>query len=117
MTQEDIAQINIVAWFKHKYPEYKDDIHHIANQRKCSVQQGRQLKRMGVTKGISDLMIAVPVDGKCGLWLELKSEKGKLSPEQELFLKRKNIMGYMAIAAWGESAAIKVIQSYIAGII
>lgn len=117
MTEEDREQINVVTWFKYSYRKFKDDIHHIANQRQCSIQRGRQLKKMGVTKGISDLLIAVPRNNKCGLWLELKTAKGRLSKEQQLFLERKNKMGYVAVAAWGQDAAMRIIKAYLAGLL
>ena len=52
--KEQIDHINIVNWFNYQFPELSEDLHHFANERTCSVQQGRILKRMGVKRGVSD---------------------------------------------------------------
>ena len=41
---------------------------------------------MGVKAGVSDLFLAYPNPNFHGLWIELKSEKGKKSPEQKHWL-------------------------------
>lgn len=110
---EQIIQINLVNWFNYKYPELEEDLCHIANERKCSVNEGRILKRMGVKKGICDLFLAFPTAKYAGLWLEIKSETGKLTNEQIEFIKRKNQKGYFAIAVWGFEAAKKEIIIYL----
>lgn len=118
LTPEQIVHINIVNWFHKEFPEFADDFHHFANERKCSIHQGRLLKRMGVKKGVSDFFLAVPIldnngIGWAGLWLELKVGKGRLSPEQSAFLNRKLQRGYKAIGVWGEENAKAVILTYL----
>jgi len=110
---EQIEQINLIAWFKHEYPEFEKDIHHFANERKCSVIEGRILKRMGVIRGVSDIFIAIPANGKAGLWVELKVGDGKLSSDQKIFLERKTERGYDAVVAWGANAAKEIIKAYL----
>lgn len=110
---EQIDHINLINWFHHNYPELADDFHHFANERKCSVQQGRILKRMGVKKGVLDFHLALPFGEFHGLWVELKVGKGKLSPEQIDFINRKNARGYFAIAVWGFEAAKEIIKTYL----
>lgn len=51
---EQIEHINIVEWFNYQFPKLEPDFHHFANERKCSIQQGAILKRMGVKRGVSD---------------------------------------------------------------
>jgi hypothetical protein len=113
MNQEDIVQINVVNWFKHNFPHYKKDIHHFANQRRCSQQQGRLLKRMGVTKGVSDLHLALPKDDYAGMWLELKADNGKPTKEQLEFIEHKNNRGYYATWVTGENNAKREILNYL----
>lgn len=110
---EQIDHINLVNWFHHTYPEFADDFHHFANERACSVLQGRTLKRMGVKKGVADFFLALPFDTYCGLWIELKVGKGKLSDDQVAFINRKNERGYLAVATWGFEAAKEVIKTYL----
>ena len=110
---EQIDHINVVNWFNEKYPHLEDDFHHFANERKCTFNEGRTLKRMGVKKGVLDFHLALPMGEFHGLWLELKVGKGKLSPEQAEFIRRKQSRGYVAKVAWGHEAAKEMIVSYL----
>ncbi len=110
---EEIDHINIVNWFHYNYPEFADDFHHFANQRKCTPQEGNKLKKMGVKKGVSDFFLGIGKHGFHGLWIELKVGNGKLSKEQIAFIERKIKRGYLAIAVWGETAAKGVIETYL----
>lgn len=118
LKDEQILQINLMNWFKHEYPQFAEDIHHFANERKCSYQEGRTLKKMGVTKGISDIFLAVPTFESNrtlfhGLWLELKTEKGRATHEQMEFIHNKNQRGYYAVVTWGLEAAKEIIKVYL----
>lgn len=110
---EQIDHINIVNWFHHTFPELSDDLHHFANERRCSFHEGRLLKRMGVKKGIPDFHLAIPCEGYHGFWMELKVGKGKLLPEQVAFIDRKIARGYMALVVWGFKAAKLAILDYL----
>jgi hypothetical protein len=110
---EQIVHINIVNWFNHEFPELSDDFHHFANERTCSVQQGRILKRMGVKRGVSDFFLALPQHGKSGLWIELKVGKNNPTKEQKEFLARKESRGYEALCVWGASEAKDIILDYL----
>ncbi len=115
---EQIDHINLVNWFHYNFPELADDLHHFANERKCSEYEGKKLKKMGVKKGVSDFFLAVPVQNEfgvwwAGLWVELKVGKGKLTREQSAFIHRKLQRGYEAVAVWGEDAAKAVILTYL----
>lgn len=113
LKKEQVTQINLINWFKYNFPELEKDIHHFANERKCSFNEGRILKRMGVERGVLDIFLAIPENGYHGLWVELKEGKGQLTHEQIQFIERKNQRGYFAIAVWGFEAAKKVILDYL----
>ncbi len=113
MKLEDIDHINSINWFHHNFPELADDLHHFANERKCSQSEGRLLKRKGVKKGVYDFFLAIPMNEFHGLWIELKVGKGKLSDEQIAFGERKNKRGYLAVAVWGYEALKAVILNYL----
>jgi hypothetical protein len=113
LKEEQIDHINIVNWFNHQFPELSDDFHHFANERRCSIQQGRTLKRMGVKRGVADFFLALPLNGQAGLWLELKVGKNKPTKEQMEFLARKAMRGYEALVVWGFDAAREMILAYL----
>ncbi len=110
---ERIDHINTVNWFKHHFPELEEDFHHFANERKCNRIQGAILKRMGVKRGVADFFLALPQNGKHGLWIELKVGAGKPSKEQKAFLERKAQRGYECACVWGTEAAREVISAYL----
>lgn len=113
LNPEQVDHINIVNWFNYQFPELSDDLHHFANERRCSIQQGRTLKRMGVKKGVADFFLALPQNGKSGIWLELKVGKNKPTKEQLEFLARKIARGYDASVVWGFDGAKEIILSYL----
>ena len=113
---ETAIQINVVTWFKYNFPEYGDDLIHIANERKTSYNQGKILKKMGVKRGIPDLFLSVPNSYAHGLWLELKAGKGRLSKEQQEFLTRKRLQGYEARVAYSVQEAKDFISCYMNGV-
>lgn len=116
---EQIDHINTVNWFKHHYPELDDDFHHFANERKLEKKggseyfQGKLLKRMGVKRGVADFFLAFPLNGKAGLWIELKVGNNKASKEQQAFLARKAARGYEVALVYGTEAAREVIKTYL----
>jgi hypothetical protein len=110
---EQIDHINIINWFNHEFPDLEEDFHHFANERKCSVMQGRTLKRMGVKKGVLDFFLALPANGKYGLWLELKVGKNQPTAEQKDFAWRKMMRGYEVSFVWGFEEAKVSILSYL----
>lgn len=110
--KERIEQINFMNWVRENYPDIWEDTYHFANERRCSVMEGRNLKKMGVKKGVSDIFVAVPYCGLSGLWIELKAEGGRLSEEQKEFITRMNSRGYLALAVWGADSAKAVFNAY-----
>jgi hypothetical protein len=110
---EQITHINIVNWFRHDFPELADDFHHFANERKCTQQEGRTLKRMGVIKGVWDFFLGVPLDEYHGLWIELKVGKNKMTKEQIEFGVRKSLRGYAAVPCVGFDAVKHTILAYL----
>lgn len=92
---------------------YKDYLLHIPNGGYRNRKEGANLKRLGVTAGVSDLFLAYPHNGYHGLWMEVKSKKGKLSEKQESWLKRMNKLGYKADVCYTFEEAILVVDHYL----
>jgi len=113
MHPEQILQVNLMAWIEHNYPEVIDDVYHFANERKCSIQQGRLLKRMGVRPGVADIFISVSRGTFKGAWIELKEGKDKPSQAQKEFLARMTVNGYFCACVTGLEAAQAVIKTYL----
>jgi hypothetical protein len=109
---ETVEQCVFMDWVRLN-PNIERYTLHIANQRRANFAYGRLLKRMGVKAGVSDIFIAKPRGGLCGLWIEFKRVKGgKLSPEQLNWLNLMQDVGYGAHVACGCDEAIRIVKAY-----
>lgn len=113
LKNEQTDQINLFQWIGNYHPEIASDIYHFANERKCSIQYGALLKRLGVRKGVADIFLAIPKHQKSGLWIELKAGSNRPSKEQVQFLDRQVKNNYAAACCWGFYAAKAVILHYL----
>lgn len=86
---------------------------HIANEGNRNFLYAKKLKHMGVTPGVYDIHIARARKGYHGMWLELKSKNGKLSPEQIKFKEEYEEEGYFCAEAWSIDEAIEHIDWYL----
>lgn len=106
---EDLLQIQVCEFLK----QCTDiPFMHIANERKTSPAHGAKLKRMGVKSGVSDLFLPRSNGKQHGLWIELKSAKGKLSETQLTFMTQMIEEGYGAHVCYSAQEAILVIKSF-----
>ena len=68
---------------------------------------------LGVRSGVPDLMLPVPMDGKHGLFIELKrSSGGRLSESQKKWLGWLRELGYEAVCCCGWQEAKETIERY-----
>lgn len=126
---EDIHQASLIRWSKcQKLPaldyielESKviDYLYAIPNGGKRNLREAVRLKAQGVKSGVSDLHLALPMNGKCGLWIEMKKPivKGQAKPSvslsQRQWLKRMEKAGYSAVVCFGWEEAKEAILNYI----
>lgn len=108
---EQTIHKTIIEWVNLNV-ELRRFVIHIANERKCSSGYGKILKDMGVRKGVADLFIALPRKGFCGAWIEIKSEKGRVSEEQRQFLTDMSQQGYFTQIVYSIDEGIKAIKDY-----
>jgi hypothetical protein len=110
---ETAEQIALIDWIKFQHPWLLKHTIHIPNERKCTKIYGFILKRMGLLKGASDLFIALPNSEYSGLFIEMKSAKGRPTPEQKEFIQLMNDTGYYACICYSAIEAIAVIKDYL----
>lgn len=78
-----------------------------------SIVQAINAKRSGLTKGVPDLVVPVPINGFHGLFLELKRANGGIiTIEQQEWLDFLNSVGYLAKVARGAKEAIQIVEQY-----
>lgn len=75
--------------------------------------EGRRLKDQGVTPGILDIIIFIPSKGYHALIIEMKSKKGKLTPEQEQFIEKVTPLGYCCKVARSWIEAKTYVEEYL----
>lgn len=76
---------------------------------------GAMLKAEGVKPGVPDIFLPCAA-GECnGLFLEMKTARGKPSKEQREWLMRLRNRGYAAVLCHGLEEAIATIKRYMAG--
>lgn len=85
---------------------------HIPNQGIRTKRFGGILKAMGMRAGVADLFIAMGCHNYHGAWIELKSEKGKLSPVQQSFLHDMRTQNYFVAVCYSVDEAIATIKWY-----
>ena len=118
MTAEQREQINLIRWtqqpdVRQKYPDLKL-LYHVPNERKCTPQQGKMLKMMGVKAGVPDLCLPVSRGGYHGLYIEMKSpEKSARASENQIWWVEELIsQNYAACVCKGWEMARDTILRY-----
>ena len=116
--EENIIQKNIFEWAEgnlQNYPQLsllKAD----ASGLRLSIGNAVKAKRLGITKkGFPDLMLNASRGGYHALFIELKTEKGKVSKEQKEMLQKLWNEGNFTCVCRGFDATIKVITAYLEG--
>lgn len=114
---ESQHQMAVIKWtqqasIRQKWPELKL-LFHIPNERHCTPQQGKNLQRMGVKRGVPDLFLPVPRGRYNGLWIEMKSETGSATDDQEWWGEQLLGQGYMWEVCHGWTSAVRVLEWYL----
>ena len=108
-------QQRVVKWAKEheaEYPELKL-LYHVPNERRCTPQQGRQLKLMGVRSGVPDLCLPVARAGFHGLFIEMKTQGGRVSENQNFWIENLTAQGYECHVCYSWVDAVEVLQAYL----
>lgn len=103
--------IGFMSWAKTQ-PILSEYLIHIPNGGYRHPKEAIKLKKMGVKAGVSDLFLAYPNPHYHGLWIELKSEKGTLSPEQKHWLNLMEVVGYGVAVSYSIEDTYDILQNY-----
>ncbi len=72
-----------------------------------------RMKAEGVRRGVPDLCLPYPSHGYSGLYIEMKTRKGRVSREQGEYLEFLRSAGYQAVVCRGWVEAAGVIVDYL----
>ena len=113
---ESAHQAQVVEWSRWAYKTGKypllNMLHCSLNGVKLSGTQARIAKNQGMLSGVPDLFLPVPKNGYHGLFIEMKSEKGRLTENQQWFLTNAESVGYKTVVCYGSKEVIAAIQAY-----
>jgi hypothetical protein len=92
--------MHLVQWFRRTFDE--DIIFSIPNGGGRTISQGALLKATGVLKGVPDLFVPSKK-----LFIEVKTEKGKLSDDQKTIILKLTNYCYRCVVCYGLEDCIK----------
>lgn len=92
--KESDLQRSCITWFRAQYPHLRNLLFAIPNGGKRDAREARNLKMQGVTPGVPDLFLAVPLESFSGLFLELKSGRNKPTDLQVTMMAQLRHRGY-----------------------
>lgn len=112
---ETDLQFQVIQWFAYTYPDlYKRGcLIAIPNAGKRGRKAAAQMKREGLWKGASDLVLFVPVGKFHGAVLEMKADGGVVSQDQKDWLQWRTEDGYHAGLAWDYDEGTKFFEEYL----
>ena len=83
----------------------------IPNGTRTTPRVAAKMKAEGVLKGVSDIFLPCASGGKHGMFIEMKTATGRMSPEQKAFQTAMRDASYHAITCRGwEDAAEEIIK-------
>ena len=114
-TSEAEEQMAVMKWaelMSNRFPCLKW-MYHCPNGGSRNVVEAANLKRMGVKSGVPDLCLPYPSSGYHGLYIEMKTDKGRSTAAQREYIDWLNEQGYMALVCHGAGEAINALEVYL----
>ena len=112
---EQVLVIQWAACHLRKYPDL-DMLYAVPNGGLRGKVVARKLKAEGVKAGVPDLVLAAPMGGYHGLYLEMKRRKGsKVQADQKDWLTRLQEAGYCCCVCKGFASAKETLIAYLEG--
>lgn len=88
-------------------------LYHVPNGGKRGPIEAKIMKGMGVKPGVLDYHLPVPRKGCCGLWIEMKSDTGRLTAEQQVWREGLTELGHRVIVARHWQEAAEALEAYL----
>lgn len=133
--EEEQHQVAFVAWFRLQYPKYKHLLTIGSIGENIGAFRMARLKQMGLTPGYPDLVLYLPkriehfkyahtrpgsrieenytVEFKAGLFIEMKTRKGKVKSNQREIHELLRKHHYVVEVAYDYKEAENIIKAYI----
>lgn len=85
----------------------------VPNGGQRSIITAKRLKDTGTKRGVPDIFLAVPRNGKHGMFIEMKAQCGKMSTDQHEWCKALVEQGYAVYLCYGWEQASNAILRYL----
>lgn len=112
---EDGEQEAVIQWatlMRNARPELLN-LYHVPNEGKRSKAEAARQQRLGLRRGVPDLILDYPKGIYHGLRVEMKVKPNKTTADQEAWLERLARAGYFVAVCYSAQEAIETIQAYI----
>ena len=116
---ESQVQSGCVKWFRLQYPKFKMLLFAIPNGAVLKgdyVQRAKQMNRLkseGLVPGSADLFLSIPSGDYSGLYIEMKTPKGRQSENQKKFEESVLSVGYGYALPRSLDEFMKIVKSYL----
>jgi hypothetical protein len=100
-------------YVKFTLPYIWEVMFHVPNGGHRHIKTAFDLKQEGVKAGVPDYFVPYPTKSKHGLFIELKTETGRLSKVQQDYLDRLEKLGYECVTAYGWQQAVEFLENYL----
>ena len=110
---ESNIQIACVRWFRLQFPLLAPYLFSVPNGGRRDRVTGAILKAEGAVAGVADLLLLLPNRKHPGLAIEMKTAKGRQSPEQKAWQEAIEEAGYKYAVVRSLDEFIDVVINYI----
>lgn len=90
-------------------------VYHVPNGGSRDKREAANLKKQGVKAGVPDLCVPVARCGYHSLYIEMKTPKGRVTPNQEKWLSLLDAQDMCAVVCRSAGEAIGFIERYMGG--
>ena len=110
---ESNIQIACVRWFRLQFPSLAPLLFSVPNGGRRDRVTGAILKAEGAVAGVADLLLLLPNRKYHALAIEMKTAKGKQSPEQKAWQKAIEAEGYRYAVVRSFGDFVEEVSEYI----
>jgi hypothetical protein len=98
---------------KHRWPNYI--CFAIPNGGRRDAITGARLRLEGVLAGVPDIFLAKAASGKYGMFIEMKTKRGRVSESQRSLFPLLEAQGYGVAVCHGWREAVETVTAYLEG--
>lgn len=109
--QESRLQQACIKWVRYQYPDLI--VYAIPNGGKRNAVTGAILKAEGVLAGVADLFVAKAIPHHHGLYIEMKTAKGRQADSQRAFQQAVTREGYRYELCRSFEQFVAIIRTYL----